>query len=100
IYRDYAAAGDSNAAVALAGIQAIYDNNREYFEFEYNYTSGEDHRWFLISMTPLRTQDGGVVISYQDITEQKRRELAIQSLSGRLINAQEEERSRIARELH
>jgi len=35
-----------------------------------------------------------------DITERKRAEEALASLSGRLIKAQEEERSRIARELH
>jgi PAS domain S-box-containing protein len=35
-----------------------------------------------------------------DITERKVAEEAIASLSGRLINAQEEERSRIAREIH
>lgn len=35
-----------------------------------------------------------------DITERKRMEEALLNLSGRLINAQEEERKRIARELH
>src|ERR1044072_8659357 len=35
-----------------------------------------------------------------DITERKRTEEALVNLSGRLINAQEEERKRIARELH
>lgn len=35
-----------------------------------------------------------------DITERKASELAIASLSGRLIDAQEEERKRIAREIH
>jgi signal transduction histidine kinase len=35
-----------------------------------------------------------------DITERKQQEQAIQELSGRLIGAQEQERARIARELH
>jgi PAS domain S-box-containing protein len=38
--------------------------------------------------------------SFLDITEQKRDREALRDLSGRLINAQEDERSRIARELH
>jgi PAS domain S-box-containing protein len=36
----------------------------------------------------------------QDITERKQSEAALVAMSGRLITAQEEERSRIARELH
>src|SRR5205814_7146027 len=35
-----------------------------------------------------------------DVTESKAKEAALRDLSGRLINAQEEERSRVARELH
>jgi len=93
-------AGDGDVAAAMAGVQAIYEHKNNYFELEYDYGSGIDQRWFLMSVTPLRTQDGGVVISHQDITEQKRHERAIHELSGRLINAQEQERSRIARELH
>ena len=93
-------AGDSNVAAALAGVQAICTGERGYFELEYEYKSGIDQRWFLMSATPLKTSDGGVVISHQDITERKRHEHAIQQLTGRLINAQEQERSRIARELH
>jgi PAS domain S-box-containing protein len=93
-------AGDIHAAAALAGVHAICDGKRDYFELEYDYKSGIDQRWFLMSVTPLKTSDGGVVISLHDITERKRHEQAIQELGGRLINAQEQERSRIAGELH
>ncbi len=95
-----AAADDSDVAAALAGVQAIYDKRRDYFEMEYEYKSGIDRRWALLSMTSLKADYGGIVISHQDITEQKRHQQAIQDLSGRLISAQEQERSRIARELH
>jgi len=43
------------------------------------------------------TRMGGFMI---DISERKRAEEALQEISGRLIAAQEEERSRVARELH
>ena len=93
-------AGDINAAVALAGVHAICAGKRDYFELEYVCESGTDQRWFLMAVTPLKSSDGGVVISHHDITERKRHEQAIQELTGRLIDAQEQERSRIARELH
>jgi PAS domain S-box-containing protein len=87
-------------AAALEGIQAVFDGKRDYFEMEYIVHSAPAQPCLLMSVTPLKGPDHGVVISHQDITERKRHELAIQDLSGRLINAQEQERSRIARELH
>ena len=91
--------GDVNATAAQAGIVAVYDAQKRYFEMQYDIKFGNDSRWFQMSVTPLRSGDG-VVISHEDITLRKRHEQAIQELSGRLINAQEQERSRIARELH
>jgi PAS domain S-box-containing protein len=87
-------------AAALDGIQAVFDGKRDYFEMEYIVHSAPGKPCLLMSVTPLKGHDHGVVISHQDITERRRHELAIQDLSGRLINAQEQERSRIARELH
>jgi PAS domain S-box-containing protein len=42
----------------------------------------------------------GAVVAFVDITERKAAEEALKGLSGQLIKAQEEERSRIAREIH
>jgi PAS domain S-box-containing protein len=42
----------------------------------------------------------GAVVAFFDITERKAAEAALASVSGRLIMAQEQERARIARELH
>jgi PAS domain S-box-containing protein len=42
----------------------------------------------------------GAVVAFVDITERKLTEAALASVSRRLIEAQEQERSRIARELH
>ncbi len=54
-----------------------------------------------ISLSPLQTSEGLLVTSaIRDITERKLAELSFRELSGRLLELQEEERSRIARELH
>jgi PAS domain S-box-containing protein len=56
-----------------------------------------------ITISPLTDGDGrviGAAAIARDISEQKRVQRALSSVSRRLIHAQEEERARIARELH
>ena len=56
-----------------------------------------------LTLTPLTDSAGtlvGVAEIARDVTEQDRAEKALSSLSHRLIHAQEQERARIARELH
>ncbi len=54
-----------------------------------------------ISLSPLETEDGIVVTSaIRDISQRKRSEEALRTLSGQLMRTQDEERRRIARELH
>lgn len=54
-----------------------------------------------ISLSPLETEEGLVVTSaIRDITQRKRSEEALRTLSGQLLKAQDDERRRIARELH
>lgn len=60
-------------------------------------------RWFLSSFQPVRDAAGKVfavqTISY-DVTERKRLAEAWRDLSRRLVEAQEQERRQVARELH
>jgi PAS domain S-box-containing protein len=54
-----------------------------------------------ISLSPLETEDGIVVTSaIRDISQRKLAEEALRTLSGQLLRSQDEERRRIARELH
>lgn len=82
-------------ARALAGQDVHYEDFLPY-------RHGEP-RWVSVSGIPTRDVAGevnGFVSLVADITESRRAEEALRHLSGRLINAQEEERSRVARELH
>ena len=98
--RSRAGKGDLELTATLDGMEAVFDGRRDHFELEYAFLSATEQVWLLMSVTPLKGSGRGIVISHHDITERKRHERAIQELSGRLINAQELERSRIARELH
>src|SRR5713226_4616230 len=54
-----------------------------------------------ISLSPLQTDEGTLVTSaIRDITERKRAEESLRLLSGQLLQLQDQERRRIARELH
>ena len=57
-------------------------------------------RWEIRPWQNLDGVPGGILIFSEDITHRKHAEEALASLSGRLIEAQDEERKRIAREIH
>ena len=77
---------------------------RQPFRVEYRLRRADgEHRWLLDSSEPRFTPDGsliGYISSAIDVTDLKAARAALSSLSGRLIDAQEQERTRLARELH
>jgi len=59
--------------------------------------------WILGEVVPLSGKDGQLdklVVSFSDITKRKQAEDALQQLSTRLLQLQDEERRRLGRELH
>jgi PAS domain S-box-containing protein len=74
------------------------------FEMEYRLRRFDgDYRWVVDYGVPRFESDGnfcGYIGSCVDITERRSSAESLQALTGRLIHAQEEERARIARELH
>jgi PAS domain S-box-containing protein len=79
-------------------------DRREPYTVEYRLQRHDgEYRWIFDSAVPRFNQDGsfaGYMCSAVDVTDRKRVEEALSSLGGRLIEAQEQERRHIARELH
>ena len=77
---------------------------REPYRMEYRLRRADgEYRWLLDSGQPRITPDGaftGTIGSAIDITDQKAARATLSNLNRRLMEAQEQERSRLARELH
>jgi PAS domain S-box-containing protein len=79
-------------------------DQRESFRMEYRMRRHDgEYRWVLDIGVPRFNSDGsfaGYIGSCIDVTDRKEAEEALSTVSRRLIEAHEEERTRIARELH
>ncbi len=79
-------------------------DTRQVFEMQYRLRRRDgEYRWLLDAGVPRFNGDNsfaGYIGSCIDITDRKLAEEALATVGRRLIEAQEEERSRIARELH
>ena len=73
------------------------------YEERFHRAADGEYRWFLTRAVPLRDKHGKIVSWYgvtTDIEERKSAEQTLEELAGELIDAQEQERRRIGRELH
>ncbi len=86
------------------GIYSAAFDARVDFEMEYRLKRFDGkYRWIVDYGVPRFESDGafcGYIGSCVDITDRKMAAESLEELSGRLITAQDEERTRIARELH
>jgi len=93
---------DDAKNVLGAVLQAL--KAREPFSQEYRLRRSDGvYRWIFDVASPRVNGDGsfaGFIGSAIDITDQKLAQQALEKVSGQLIEAQEKERGRIARELH
>jgi PAS domain S-box-containing protein len=75
--------GGHRAAEARAGVEAVCAGLQDTFELEYRCDVSGDERWFLMTVSPLRHQDGGAVVVHADITARKRAEIALRESEDR-----------------
>ena len=90
-------------AALAADIQRILDDREREFKREYSCRGAGGSRWFLVHAARLDLMESGrfrVFVTREDVTRRRQAEEELRNLGGRLIRAQEDERSRIARELH
>ncbi|HEV2668164.1 MAG TPA: PAS domain S-box protein, partial [Blastocatellia bacterium] len=76
--------GNGQIEATLAGIQAVLDGARANFTVEYPCDSPIEKRWFLMSVTPLGGERGGVVVTHTNITARWQAEEAIVESESRL----------------
>ncbi len=71
--------GDQDAKAASNGIQDVLTGRRAFFQLEYPCHSAVEQRWFLMSVSPLKGETGGAVITHSNITDRKLAEIALQT---------------------
>jgi PAS domain S-box-containing protein len=111
--RQTAAGSTTTSQAILQGIEAVLKGHDSMFSVEYCAELPEEECWFLMRATPLKGGKG-VVILHTDISARVRmaqnleehvlllseQREEMESLTRKLIEAQEQERRRIARDLH
>jgi signal transduction histidine kinase len=96
------ASGDWPVARRIAeGVRAVLSGRRDECRIDYECSAGGDRRSFQLRITRFLHAGGlRVVLAIDDITEAKLAEAALREVTGRLLKLQDQERRRIARELH
>ena len=87
------------AARTACALREIMVGTRTSFRMEYPCMGPDGPRWFQLRVTcPSRSRR--IVVAHEDITDVKLAEESLSRLNARLLRLQDEERRRIARELH
>ncbi|EIM30239.1 sensor histidine kinase [Microvirga lotononidis] len=85
----------------FSAMEDVIAGIRPNFQALYQTPSPEGDRWFTIRARRFRIGDKArIVVSHEDITELSAARAAVSELSERLLTLQDEERQRIASELH
>jgi signal transduction histidine kinase len=93
--------GTKEGREMLAAFVALGAGARDRFKFVYQTREGENERIFEFSATRIEAHGSiHVLVSHEDITDIREASIAAQELSKHVSKIQEDERQRIAGELH
>ena len=85
VCRRAAAEDDKDAAVALAGIEAVLNRSQLQFSMEYPCHFQKEQRWFQMTAVPFcDSRSEGVVISHDNITTRKQSEETLKAREKQL----------------
>lgn len=98
------ASTSSSAREALNGIRSVLRGKSKSFVLDYSFDYGSETSYFRMNVTPMFFESARIAVTHTDITElwlaKEQSVKKLRQFTRRLINAQEEERERIAREIH
>lgn len=62
---------------AVAGIRSVLNGSTAAFTLDYQPPLSSERRWFVLSVLPLKRQQGGAILVHLDITDRRRAEDAL-----------------------
>ena len=74
-----------SARAGFDGIRSVLDGSAPGFALEYR-TVGKQEHWWMMSVVPLKSDEGGAVITHTDITARKRDEMVAQESRDELAH--------------
>ncbi|MBZ6074708.1 PAS domain-containing protein [Microvirga puerhi] len=87
--------------LVFAGMQTVLAGKRNRFRSIYRRDASEHHRWFQLQATRFLAGDHArIIVAHEDVTDLIDAKAAVNMMSEKLLTLQEEERQRIAAELH